>query len=77
MVGELELAKGIQNALTAALQAALNSVANDRPAAVQQLSAFINQVGAMRGKEFTDEEADELVAFAQAIIEAIINGSAC
>nr|WP_319942144.1 T9SS type A sorting domain-containing protein [Portibacter marinus] len=38
------------------------------------LNAFINQVEAKRGKDLTDAEADNLIAVAQIIINAINSG---
>jgi PKD repeat protein len=58
----LELKKGLEQALSASLEAALISVDNDRPSAVNQLLAFINKVEAMRGAQLTDTEADTLVS---------------
>lgn len=40
-------------------------------AAANKLEAFINQVEAQRGKKITDEQADELIADAQRIIDNI------
>ena len=67
-----EFNKGITNALSSTLTAALASWENDRAATINQLEAFINQVEAMRGTQMTDAEADELIASAQEIIEAIL-----
>lgn len=69
----LELNRGLENALSATLDAAAASLGNDRPATIQQLGAFINQVEALRGNLLTDSEADELIEEAQAIIQVIVN----
>lgn len=70
-VQALEVQKGIGTALGRTLQAASNSIANDRAAAIQQLEAFINQVNALRGGPLGEAEADELVALAQTLIAGI------
>jgi hypothetical protein len=62
---------GIETSLTQKLEAALASVEDDRPSAIMQLDAFINQVEAMRGGKATDEEANDLIADAQVIIGVI------
>lgn len=67
----LELHRGIEQALSGPLDAALQSIESDRPAVVQQLQAFINQVEALRGIKLTDAEADAMIAAAEAIIDAI------
>tara|TARA_B100001123_G_scaffold213524_1_gene241118 strand:- start:11502 stop:11666 length:165 start_codon:yes stop_codon:yes gene_type:complete len=54
------------------LDAAVSSLERgDDGAAVNQLEAFINKVEAQRGKKISDEDADTLIALAQAIIDAI------
>ena len=53
------------------LQAALASLENDRPAAIQQVEAFINQVEALPGTKWTNAEAEELVTKPEEIIAAI------
>jgi hypothetical protein len=68
----LDLPEGTENSLTSKLEAAINSLDKGREnAAINQLSAFINQVEAQRGKKITDEQADELIAAAQGIIDSI------
>ena len=67
---DLELNMGIETGLTAKLEAELASLENDRPAAVMQIEAFINQVEAIR-KQLGDPEADELISKAQDVIAAI------
>jgi len=53
------------------LQAALASLENDRPAAIQQVEAFINQVEALPGTKWTNAEAEELVTKPEEIIAPI------
>ena len=66
-----EFRVGIENALSAKLEAALASLEADRPSSIQQLEAFINQVEALRGRVASDAEADELTADAREVIAAI------
>jgi len=71
-IEELNLPGGIENSLTSKLGAAINSLNNGQEnAAINKLNAFINQVEAQRGKKITDEQADELIAEAQRIIDNI------
>ncbi len=50
-------------------------------ASVNQLEAFINQINAQRGKKVSDEGADDLIAYAQGVIDALNDqlpeGEAC
>jgi hypothetical protein len=65
------LAAGTQNALDSQLQAAIASFnRGSTKAGVNQLGAFINYVGAQRGKKIAAALADDLVAYAQRIINA-------
>ena len=58
--------------MTSSLDAAVSSLERgDDGAAVNQLEVFINKVEAQRGKKISDEDADTLIALAQAIIDAI------
>ena len=66
-----EFRMGIENALSATLQAILASVESDRLAAIQQFQAFINQVEALAGKQATQAESDELRTDAQNIVAAL------
>jgi hypothetical protein len=70
---ELNLQQGISNSLDAKLQTALSALddvnANNDVAAINSLNAFINAVEAQRGNKITNEEADTLIAAAQAIID--------
>ncbi|MDX1571719.1 MAG: hypothetical protein R3200_14660 [Xanthomonadales bacterium] len=58
---------GLAKALSATLEAALASIEKDRPAAIQQLEAFINQV-----EGFAVPVTEELVLDAQEIIAVIL-----
>ena len=71
-VEDMDLAQGLENSLTAKLDAAISSLdkGNDHTAA-NQLQAFINQVEAKRGKDLSDEEADLLVSLAEEVIAHI------
>lgn len=72
---ELNLHKGISNSLDAKLQSALGALddvnTNNDVAAINTLNAFINAVEAQRGNKITDEDADTLIAAAQAIIDKL------
>lgn len=72
---ELSLHKGISNALDAKLDAALSALddmnSNNDVAAANTLNAFINAVDAQRGNKITNEDADTLIAAAQAIIDKL------
>jgi len=72
-VTDMNLQNGINNSLDAKLDAAVNALtdlneSNDQ-AAINTLNAFINAVEAQRGNAITNEQADTLVAAAQAIID--------
>lgn len=72
MVNNLNLDSGAANSLATKLDSAQQSLANGNTGAgVNQLQAFINQVNAQRGKKLTDQEADQLIAAAQAIINLL------
>lgn len=68
----LNLHQGISNALDAKLDTALSALddmnENNDVAAINSLNAFINSVEAQRGNKITNEDADALIAAAQAII---------
>ena len=73
-VEALDLPHGTENSLVSKLQAAIDSLDRGQEnAAANQLSAFINQVEAQRGKKISDAEADALIAAAQAIIDALMD----
>ena len=69
------LQQGIENSLDAKLDSALNALSdvnqNNNQAAINSLQAFINAVNAQRGSKITNEQADALVAVAQAIINSL------
>jgi len=61
-----------KNSLVVKVEAAENSIDKEKDqAAINQLSAFINEVDAKRGSKISDEVADMLIAFAQNIIAQI------
>jgi hypothetical protein len=78
MVTTLNNQAGISNSLDAKIDAARNALddvnQNNDGAAINSLQALINHVEAQRGNKLTDEQADELIAAALAIIEAIQSG---
>jgi hypothetical protein len=66
------LPKGLTNALTVKLDAALASWQRGRSnAAVNQIGAFIHEVDAKRGKALTDAQADTLIRMANIVVQAI------
>ena len=71
-VEELPIDPGLKSALVSKLENAKKSLdkGNETPA-LNQLSAFINQVEAQRGKKLSNEQADYIVAAAQALIESV------
>jgi len=71
-IEDMNLPGGTENCLTSKLEAAQKSLENGQcGTAINQLEAFINQVEALRGKKLTEEEADALIAAAEAIIAMI------
>jgi hypothetical protein len=72
---DLNLQQGISNSLDGKLDAAMKALddinANNDVAAVNALEAIINAVEAQRGKQITNEQADELIAAAQEIIDLL------
>jgi hypothetical protein len=71
-VADIDLPSGIETSLTSTLENALvRAEAGDAPAAMGMLFAFINQAEAQRGNRLSDEEADELIAAAEATIELL------
>ena len=74
-VETFNLQQGIENSLDAKLDSALNALSdvnqNNNQAAINSLQAFINAVNAQRGSKITNEQADALVAVAQAIINSL------
>jgi len=71
----LNLQQGISNALDAKLDTALSALddlnTHNDIAAINSLNAFINAVEAQRGNKITNEDADTLIANAQAIIDKL------
>ena len=74
-IEELVLPKGIANSLTSKLDAVTAKLeqGKDQPA-MNLLGAFINHCNAQRGKKISNADADDLIAAAQAIIDAIQGG---
>ena len=73
----MDISAGTKQSLTNKLNAAQSScAAGNTNAAINQLNAFINEVNAKRGKELTNAQADDLIARASAISNAIKNGTA-
>jgi hypothetical protein len=75
---DLNLQSGINNSFDAKLDAVLKVLddvnANNDVAAINAMSAFMNQVEAQRGGKLTTEQADSLIEAAQAIITALGGG---
>lgn len=71
----LNLQQGITNSLDAKLETALSALddvnTNNDVAALNSLNALINAIEAQRGDKITGEEADDLIAAVQAIIDAL------
>ncbi len=71
----LNLQQGISNSLDAKLGAALQAIddinQNNDGAAINTLQAFINAVEAQSGDKIATEDADALIATAQAIIDLL------
>ena len=69
---DLNLQQGIENSLDAKLDAVIEALQdineNNNVAAVNTLQAFINAVEAQSGNHIPQEQADALIADAQAII---------
>jgi hypothetical protein len=72
LVTSMSLHHGIEKSLLAKLKRAIKYMEKDRTrTAANRLKAFINAVEAQRGKKIADEQADILVADAQAIIDLL------
>jgi len=71
-VQDLNLSQNIENSLCTKLGVAMKAISelkqNNGVVAVNAMGAFVNQVEAQRGKKITEEDADALIAKAQAII---------
>jgi parallel beta-helix repeat protein len=71
-VESYNLDTGIETSLTSKLQVAYHSLdRGNHNASTGQLTAFINQVEALRDKKLTNEQADQLTSEAQRIIDLI------
>ena len=67
-----DIHNGTKNSLTSSLENALKSLGKGNTgAAINQLQAFINKVEAQNGKKIDETTADQWIADAQEIIEAI------
>jgi hypothetical protein len=75
LVESMNLAHGIENALDAKLQNAIDALnaanGGNRADAINKLSAFINTVQAQSGNKLTVAEADQLIAAANRIITSL------
>lgn len=71
-IEDLALPIGMEISLVAKLEAAIKSLENGQDdEAISQLSSFINQVEAQRGKRITVEQADAFIAVVQMILDNI------
>ena len=71
-VAELDLPKGINSSLISKLEAALASIEDGKTkTAVNHLNAFKNRVEAQSGKKISQEDAETLIASADAILTGI------
>lgn len=72
----MKIQQGIENSLDAKLDAAQQALSdvnqNNNQAAINSLQAFISAVEAQRGNQITNQQADILIAAAQAIINSLI-----
>ncbi|MDJ0754166.1 MAG: putative Ig domain-containing protein [Ardenticatenaceae bacterium] len=72
VVGQLDPpVNGLDSKLNSALDNLNDGNPNNDHAAVNNLEAFISHVEAQRGKKITDEEADNLIAAAQRLIDVL------
>jgi hypothetical protein len=71
-VADIEISENMENHLNNKIDAAVNAITdsndNNDHAAIKALEAFIKQVEAQRGKKISEEDADTLIAQAEAII---------
>jgi hypothetical protein len=73
-IGTSDLPKGTKNSLTPKLDDAVHLLdKGNENGAIHKLMDFIDQAEGLRGKKLTDEQADQLIAEAQRIID-LING---
>jgi len=74
-VEDLDLSSGTSNSLVAILEAAIRTLDRDNErAAIRQLETFIRRVSAQAGDKIPQEEANALIAAAQAIIDELEGG---
>jgi hypothetical protein len=67
-----DLPGGLENSLTKKLSNAQGSLARDQTtSAIGKINAFINEVEAQRGKKIDEADADDWIAAAGAIIDAL------
>jgi probable HAF family extracellular repeat protein len=72
LIGQLNLPRGTENSLLAKLQNALKCADRANVACMcNSLSAFINEVRAQAGKALTQEDADLLIAAAEALMATL------
>jgi len=72
-VQAFNLQQGIENSLTGKLQDAIRLLNNgNENGAIRKLMDFIDQVEAKRDKKITTEQADQLIATTQAIIDVLM-----
>lgn len=68
----LELNAGIEQAISAPLAGAINTLDSDVPATINQIEAAIAQTEAQRGNKLTEEQADAIKAMLQDLITSIL-----
>ena len=72
LVISMDLNKGLTKSLTTKLYEAIDYLnSGDNTGGIDALNSFINSVEAQAGKKLTNEQADQLIAEAQSIIDAI------
>lgn len=71
-IASMDLHRGVKKSLAKKIENAIQSMEKGQVnAAAHRLEAFISEVEAQRGKKITNEQADILVAYAQAIIDLL------
>jgi hypothetical protein len=74
-IEDLDLPSGTSTSLVGILEAAINTLdRGNETAAIHQLETFIRRVSAQSGDEIPEDEADALLAAAQAIIDELEGG---
>jgi hypothetical protein len=64
-----------KNSLVSKVENAQKSADKEKAdTAINQLNAFINEIQAQRGKKISEEAADDLIAYAQSIINQLETG---